>query len=710
MSFESSNLEFGEFLFDSHEGVLLRNNKPVPLTPKTLSLLRILIQNRGHVVEKQELMGSIWGDSFVEDGNLTFTIRLLRKALHDERGAPRYIATVPKRGYRFIADVTERSTSNGAKPPIVERTDSPAPLRVSGNKKILLLSLVLIGAVVATSGMWFVTRTTTATDFPVFQSPFNLQPLSTDGHVALVVISQDGKELVYVKEVGGKQEVWLRRLDSTNNVQIIPPTDDRYFGLALSPDGNFLYFTRRPQGTDAQTDIYRISIFGGAPKTIAKEAQGWISISPDGEKMSFVRCYYRADENCSLWLGNSDGGSETRLSSRITPFRIGGNSISPDGTKIAFAVGQSENSANDFGLNQVDINSGAETEITAEKFFNIKNVQWLPDGKALLMTARKNTDPVFRIWRVSALSGEARPVTSDGTDYSALSIDRDADKVVSTRVRHDARLRLYSLNGHVFSPDIIDAESLSFSPDGKLFFSSRMTGNDEIWSSNIDGSDKRQLTVNDGKQDSDDSQPIVSPDNSYIFFSSNRTGQAQIWRIRMDGGDQTQITFGEGGDPRWVSPDGAWLYYRAAMNSALWRVRTSGGFEEPVLSKSEGIFRISPDGQYLAYVKSDGSRQELVIDSLTDGRTIKTFPIRANSVSHEVAWYADGNSVVYVSMDKEHDEKVAWRQGLDGSEPERITSFGSERISELAVSPDGLTLAVAQGDWKNDATLITGLR
>src|SRR6476660_3322275 len=102
MSFESSNLEFGEFLFDSHEGVLLRNNKPVPLTPKTLSLLRILIQNRGHVVEKQELMGSIWGDSFVEDGNLTFTIRLLRKALNDDRGAPRYIATVPKRGYRFI--------------------------------------------------------------------------------------------------------------------------------------------------------------------------------------------------------------------------------------------------------------------------------------------------------------------------------------------------------------------------------------------------------------------------------------------------------------------------------------------------------------------------------------------------------------------------------------------------------------------------------
>jgi len=392
------------------------------------------------------------------------------------------------------------------------------------------------------------------------------------------------------------------------------------------------------------------------------------------------------------------------------PYRIGGNSISPDGTKIAFAVGQSDNSANEFGLNEVDINSGKEREITAEKFFNIKNLQWLPDGRELMITARKNTDPVFRIWRVSAISGEARPVTSDGTDYSALSIDRNGDKILSTKVTCDSMLRLYLLNGHSFSPDIIDAESLSFSPDGKLYFSSRMAGHDEIWSSNSDGSDRHQLTVNDGKHDVDNAQPLVSRDNSFIFFTSNRTGQTQIWRIGMGGGDEKQITFGEGGVARWISPDGEWLYYRTSINSSLWRVRTTGGSEEPVVDKSEGLFRISPDGQYLAYLKRDGRRQDLVIDSLTDGRTVETFSVRGDSASPEVAWYADGNSVVYVSTDNGHEEKIAWRQKLDGGEPVKITSFGNERIFDLAVSPDGSTLAVAQGEWKYDATLITGLK
>jgi Tol biopolymer transport system component len=66
--------------------------------------------------------------------------------------------------------------------------------------------------------------------------------------------------------------------------------------------------------------------------------------------------------------------------------------------------------------------------------------------------------------------------------------------------------------------------------------------------------------------------------------------------------------------------------------------------------------------------------------------------------------------VVYVSTDNGHEEKIAWRQKLDGSEPEKITSFGNERIFDLAVSPNGSTLAVAQGEWKYDATLITGLK
>jgi Tol biopolymer transport system component len=95
---------------------------------------------------------------------------------------------------------------------------------------------------------------------------------------------------------------------------------------------------------------------------------------------------------------------------------------------------------------------------------------------------------------------------------------------------------------------------------------------------------------------------------------------------------------------------------------------------------------------------------------LNDGSTIKSFPIIGNSLSPAVAWWADGSSVVYISTDQKRDDKVAWRQKLDGSEREKLTSFGGEGIFDLAIALDGSTLAVAQGEWKNDAALITGLR
>jgi DNA-binding winged helix-turn-helix (wHTH) protein/tetratricopeptide (TPR) repeat protein len=105
MFLETNNFEFGEFHLDAREKVLLRDGKPLPITPKAFQLLFILVENHGHLVEKDELMKSVWADSFVEEGNITFTIGLLRKLLEDDTKNPRFIETVPRRGYRFITDV-----------------------------------------------------------------------------------------------------------------------------------------------------------------------------------------------------------------------------------------------------------------------------------------------------------------------------------------------------------------------------------------------------------------------------------------------------------------------------------------------------------------------------------------------------------------------------------------------------------------------------
>src|SRR5438477_8846060 len=100
---------FGEFTLDGDQKVLLRNDSPLPLAPKVFDTLLILLDNRGRIVQKEELMKHLWPNSFVEESNLTFNIQQLRKALGDNAREPRFIETVARRGYRFIAEVKENS-------------------------------------------------------------------------------------------------------------------------------------------------------------------------------------------------------------------------------------------------------------------------------------------------------------------------------------------------------------------------------------------------------------------------------------------------------------------------------------------------------------------------------------------------------------------------------------------------------------------------
>jgi TolB-like protein len=96
---------FGPFCLDAGERVLLRDGRLVPLPAKTLSTLLVLVRKNGHVVEKDVLMKEVWPDEYVEEGNLAQHIFMLRKALGETAEGPRYIETVPRRGYRFIAEI-----------------------------------------------------------------------------------------------------------------------------------------------------------------------------------------------------------------------------------------------------------------------------------------------------------------------------------------------------------------------------------------------------------------------------------------------------------------------------------------------------------------------------------------------------------------------------------------------------------------------------
>ncbi|HVH72860.1 MAG TPA: tetratricopeptide repeat protein [Candidatus Dormibacteraeota bacterium] len=103
---------FGEFRFDPKGRVLFRSGEMVPLYPKAIEVLACLMENRGQVTTKEDLLAKVWPDTFVEESTLTRSISLLRKALGDTPDGHTFIVTVPKRGYRFVAEVREESADD----------------------------------------------------------------------------------------------------------------------------------------------------------------------------------------------------------------------------------------------------------------------------------------------------------------------------------------------------------------------------------------------------------------------------------------------------------------------------------------------------------------------------------------------------------------------------------------------------------------------
>ena len=139
--------EFGPFRLDPAERSLLRDGKAVPLTPKAFELLVLLVENRGHLLKKDELIERVWPNTFVEEANLAQNVSALRKALDDKNGGAQYIETVPKGGYRFTAAVGDHTPSAVVESPAVEPPSSRPASRVARRYVLAFLATAAVAVV-----------------------------------------------------------------------------------------------------------------------------------------------------------------------------------------------------------------------------------------------------------------------------------------------------------------------------------------------------------------------------------------------------------------------------------------------------------------------------------------------------------------------------------------------------------------------------------
>ena len=443
---------FGKFRLDPAENLLLKGDVPIALKPKEFSALVCLVENHGTLVERSTLMDRLWGDSFVEEGAISKCIWAVRNALGDDSKTQSIIQTVPKRGYRFVSEISEIyitsadeaviSRNLGEERGVDENTEQLIDHKLFKDRslnrylfrRLVIPAFVLILVAISTLsiGSYYALRENVLA--PILTRPFDIQFLSRDGSVDAVILSPDGDMVYYVKSLGGRKSIRARSILDGNENEIVPAAKIDYGGLGITTDGRTLFFTRGNAGR-TPFDLFRISATGGIPVKLVEDVQGWIGVSPDGNKISYVRCLYKEDDYCSLNVADSGTGeNEYLLVTRHVRSRIGANTFDRDGKSIIFTYGQSHTATNGFHLSKVDIATGVETKVTHESFFNIKNLAWIEGSGHLLMTATKAPGHSADIWKVNVNSGEVARVSSRGTIKSHQSgqyrIDRGYDQIV----------------------------------------------------------------------------------------------------------------------------------------------------------------------------------------------------------------------------------------------------------------------------------------
>jgi Tol biopolymer transport system component len=451
--------------------------------------------------------------------------------------------------------------------------------------------------------------------------------------------------------------LWKTPSRGTPAVRLTPLTayPGEEFGPALSPDGNFVAFSRTPLGPPGPPDIYVKAVDSEAFHRITQTPVGEYSPtwSPDGKEIAFVRALRSremgvfviarvggaerkisdtgtlvvwapdgrsvvirdrpGDEADSLFRIDLDTLRRRRLTHSPPGFTDGRFDISPDGKRVAFIR------RDDAGVGSIYVvgMDGGEPRKLIHARAALQDVGWMPDGRELIYASPEGG--IARLWRVPAdLSREALPLPGIPMPAGEFSIAHpgppQAVRLAFVTKRNKLSIRRIDLQSAVkgaFSTGAPFSETTrnewpgAFSPDGTrvVFFSDRAAPGPELWIAGSDGKAARQLTYLRG---TGDGACAWSPDGKRIVIRAIVDNNSDLYVVPVDGSSPTRLTSSPAveGFPEW-SRDGHWIYYTVTAGAALpdiWRIPAEGGAAQQVTPNGGFEPKVAPDGQHLYYL------------------------------------------------------------------------------------------------------------
>lgn len=513
-------------------------------------------------------------------------------------------------------------------------------------------------------------------------------------------ISADGRYIAHGIIRGGGQSIWLRQIATGTEIQIIPP-GPQVTALAFSRDASYIFY-------QAAGRLYRVPAIGGPAQGLGKFS-GRVAISPDNLTVGFQNSSH--DGKSSIWVANIDGTQLREIASRKSPdFFNEKVAWSPDGSLLACGAGSAGPHVE---ILIVRINGGLERTISISPLTLTGSMTWLPNGRGLLLNGFEKDHIGTQIWYLPYPVGAPRRITNDLSSYSSLSVTGDSISIASVQFDSQDNIWIYSQTDGAahqipLSTSRLDGVSgMSWTPDGKLVYTSDLGGHTNIWIMDSDSSNRRQLTTGASVS----SNPRVTSDRRFIYFHSNRTGTYHVWRMDIEGANQTQVTYGEEEIRPEPSPDGKWLLYGVPKAGGLWKMPTSGGEQRRIENGDVTASAISPDGKYIAFNYQDDTVTPPKGTGVVpfEGGAVRRFPIFRNFTVPK--WSADGAALYYVA-DTGGASNV-WKQPINGSPPAQVTHFTSGSIGQVeipvGVSRDG-RFAFTRGGTTSDVILIRDLR
>jgi Tol biopolymer transport system component/DNA-binding winged helix-turn-helix (wHTH) protein len=686
---------FDVFQFDLRAGELHREGRRVKLQEQPFRVLSLLVERAGELVTRDELREKLWpADTFVDfDHSLNSAVARLREALRDSAEKPRFIETIAKRGYRFIAPL------RAATPAVAVSSTIPAvqnsPLFRGGIPGKIWMGSTFCLALFCAFAMWALCRPSPDTQLERIE----VVPLiGLRGFQATPAFSPDGTLVAFRQSDGAHNTgIFAAVVGGEKSLQITADPGDCC--PTWSPDGRQLAFIRY---AERDVSIFTIPALGGTEHRVYRgpaSMRAGLSWSPNSDALVFSETN-PADLTRSVVSLLSLTDSSTRpLTSPPAGWLDHEAAFSPDGTQVAFIRSTIAGVSNDVFV--MPAAGGRPKRLTFDHRPIMGPPTWTPDSREIVFSSDRGV--ATGLWRVSATGCIPRPVAGPVGDAKWPSIPAKGNTLVYEQEESKFniwRLDLKAAKHHAQPPSPLVSEKgdkmrPELSPDGKkIAFESNRLGFWDIWTCDVEGNHCDQVTSlhgtagrarwsPDGRHiafefhpreqseiyvaevpgglphlvptiaGADNLSPSWSRDGKWLYFASKRgTEPFQVWKMPVQGGSPTRMTKNGGISPV-ESPDGQFLYYSKYEQGGVWRMPLQGGQESEILKDVEGggwpNWGLTADGiYYLRFRKFPVATIDFF--ELATGKTIPIWTLEKEpgwglSLSH------DGKSVVYIQSE-----------------------------------------------------------